>query len=118
MSRFTKSLSTEGGLVRFNYGFDRPLSQYFIDLNGRVADLKPYLEALKKSAYLKHLHIWWEADDEDGQEDAWLHVVGPMSNNYGSKGRLLDAVKFIEAVANVPVMQEYQKRLAQMDLPF
>jgi len=118
VSRFTKNLFTEGGLVRLNYGFDRPLSQYFIDLNGRVADLKPYLEALKKSSYLKHLHIYWEADDEDGEEDAWLHAVGPMSNNYGSKGRLLDAVKFIEAVAKMPVMEEWHKARAQMDLPF
>ena len=118
MSRFTKNLTVENGSVRLNYGFDRPLSQYFLDLNGRVADLKPYLEALEKCAYLKHLHIYWEADDEDGQEDAWLHAVGPMSNNYGSKGRLLDAVKFIEAVAKMPVMDQCHKDRAAMDLPF
>jgi len=112
VSRFTVS---HDGLT-FAYGFDRPLSEYFLSVSGPARQLAKF--ACTNGIRLASISCDYSDDGQpnlDTDDEVYLHLVGTMSDKYGGHANFLEAVwKF--NLAEI-VDRDHMIR-AGMDLPF
>ena len=114
MSRYVVSYA---GLT-FAYGFDRPLSEYFLSVSGPGRKIVQF--ANENGISLSSISCDYTDDGEqilDTDDEVFIHLVGCLSadDTAGNKSNLLDAMwrfKLDEVVPTAHIVA------AEMDLPF